>query len=298
MVPLMVLNRYMWCLAPLLLASGCTTYSLQELRSAKPGGTPFQNQLAKRYLAFSEDEAKNYDWADSSYFADKGLKAAYGNDVAPEALGGRSLLGRRRAELEAARNALLEVQKAKGGEKPELAADAQFFFDCWVENAEEDWQPDEIAFCRDGFDTAMRDLTYVPPPPEPVVAPEPLPPAPVEAPPPPQKLSYMVLFGTNISKLDEEAIKVVDKVVEDLKKMNDPHYIIVLNGHADTVGSTRYNFDLSRRRADAVEKELVKRGIVKEYIRPFAFGETDPAISTPDNTPEPRNRRVEIFLGD
>ncbi len=291
----MRLNRYMLCLPVLLLASGCTTYSLQELRSATPQGTPFQAQLAKRYLAFSEEEARNYDWADSSYFADKGLQAAYGKETAPESLGARNLPVRRRAELQAAREALVEVLKTKAAEMSVPAADAQFFFDCWVENAEEDWQPDEITFCRDGFDSAMRQMLTPPPPPasEPVAPPpEPVPP------PPPQKLSYLVLFGMNVARLDQQAIVIVDKIVEDLKKMNDPHYIIVLNGHADTVGSTRYNFELSRRRAEAVEKELVKRGVTKEYIRPFSFGETDPAVPTPDNTPEPQNRRVEIFLGD
>ncbi len=83
--------------------TGCTTYSLQELRSTTPKGTPFQAALAVKYLRFAEEEAANYDWVDSAYFADKGLVAAYGDNVAPEQLSAWDIPEDKRAELEAAR---------------------------------------------------------------------------------------------------------------------------------------------------------------------------------------------------
>ena len=46
----------------------------------------------------------------------------------------------------------------KGGaakRSPKAAAKAQGMFDCWMQEAEEDIQPSDIAKCRDGFKVAM-----------------------------------------------------------------------------------------------------------------------------------------------
>jgi OmpA-OmpF porin, OOP family len=53
---------------------------------------------------------------------------------------------------------------------------------------------------------------------------------------------------------------------------------------------------LSRRRADAVAAELVRRGVPKSEIFVTAFGETHPLVPTADGVREPQNRRVEIIL--
>ncbi len=82
------------------------------------------------------------------------------------------------------------------------------------------------------------------------------------------------------------------------KEQHDNNYTIVLNGHTDTVGGAEYNFKLSLKRAEAVKAALIKRGVPADVIRTFGFGKTDPAIATGDNVAEPKNRRVEIFLGD
>ena len=63
-------------------------------------------------------------------------------------------------------------------------------------------------------------------------------------------------------------------------------------GHTDTVGSADYNRALSDRRARAIAGWFKKRGVtVPIYAR--GFGEDMPKVETPDNTPEPQNRRAE-----
>lgn len=266
--------------------AGCSTYSLHELRHTPPKGTPFQAALALKYLRFAEEEETRYDWVDSGYFADKGLLAAYGNDVPPEDLAHWDIEGEKREALSAARERLMAALTEEARvSRPQMAAEAQFHFDCWVENQEEEWQEEEIARCRDGFMEAMQALEAVPAAEasgEEVAAP---------------RDAYIVFFGMNRAELDEQGERIVDGVVEEIKKIEEG-YEVVLHGHTDTVGNTRYNFELSKSRADAMLAALVERGIPKTRIHAFGFGETDPAVPTKDDTPMPQNRRVEVFIGD
>jgi outer membrane protein OmpA-like peptidoglycan-associated protein len=52
--------------------------------------------------------------------------------------------------------------------------------------------------------------------------------------------------------------------------------------------------ELSQRRADTVATGLIKAGIPAQIITTEAFGETDLAVATPDNTPYQANRRVVV----
>lgn len=275
---------YMACAAALLLG-GCTTYSLEELRRAEPAGSDFQKALARQYLAFADVEAKAYDWVDSAYFADKGLAAAYGHDVAPEEVSGWSIPDSLRPAMEEARAALTEALN-HAGEKPEAAARAQLNFDCWLEQQEENWQDDDIAHCRDGFADAMAALSGAPPEADATMTEngEAL----VDT------VSYIVFFEGGSSVMTFSGKRVVDEVVESLE--NETDYEIILNGHSDTAGSERYNLKLSERRADAVRQRLTQGGVHEDAIKIFAYGESDPPVKTADGVSEPANRRVEIFL--
>lgn len=136
----------------LLPVCGCSTYSLQELRHTKPQGNNFQNALARLYMDFADSEEKDYDWQNSWYFADKGLLAVYGKETAPEELKNWNLPKTELANLKKARADLIAALTPSAMAKnPEVAAKAQFYFDCWVEQQEENWQSDDIAYCRDNF---------------------------------------------------------------------------------------------------------------------------------------------------
>ena len=65
-------------------------------------------------------------------------------------------------------------------------------------------------------------------------------------------------------------------------------------GHTDTVGSSNYNYALGGRRAEAVQKMLIKYGIPASQIVAVSAGEEGLAVPTPDNTPNAENRRVRV----
>ena len=65
-------------------------------------------------------------------------------------------------------------------------------------------------------------------------------------------------------------------------------------GHTDTMGSKDYNYALGGRRAEAVQKMLIKYGIPASQIVAVSAGEEDLAVPTPDNVPNAENRRVKV----
>jgi outer membrane protein OmpA-like peptidoglycan-associated protein len=71
-------------------------------------------------------------------------------------------------------------------------------------------------------------------------------------------------------------------------------FVMVLTGTADRVGSPGYNLSLSQRRAAAVLKALIDRGIPAERFQILAKGETELPVPTEKGVAEPENRRVEI----
>jgi outer membrane protein OmpA-like peptidoglycan-associated protein len=62
-------------------------------------------------------------------------------------------------------------------------------------------------------------------------------------------------------------------------------------GYTDTVGGREYNQDLSERRARAIASWFAAHGL-KVRACYQGFGEDAPAVTTPDETPEARNRRT------
>ena len=139
------------------------------------------------------------------------------------------------------------------------------------------------------------------PAPKPVAAPAPPPPAPPKvqpAPPPPPvakaepkpepkkpaivNLASTELFEFNKAVLTEEARKKLDaEVIAKLRDLRDVRYVIV-NGHADRLGSNEYNQRLSEKRADAVRAYLVSKGVDAAKVETLGFGKTLPVKSCPD----------------
>ena len=72
-------------------------------------------------------------------------------------------------------------------------------------------------------------------------------------------------------------------------------YRFRIEGHTDTVGTHEFNKDLSDRRAAAVVDYLANHFHVdRGRVQAVGMGEDHLLIPTPDQTPEPRNRRVQV----
>jgi OOP family OmpA-OmpF porin len=105
--------------------------------------------------------------------------------------------------------------------------------------------------------------------------------------------SFLIFFDWNRADLTARARQIIGEAVEASRAQ--PARIEVA-GHADRTGTPQYNLALSRRRAETVAEELVRRGIARQDISITALGETQPLVATADGVREPQNRRVEIIL--
>jgi outer membrane protein OmpA-like peptidoglycan-associated protein len=106
--------------------------------------------------------------------------------------------------------------------------------------------------------------------------------------------SFLVYFREATDELTEESGLEFEKIMSELRERGAPDVVVI--GHTDRVGTQDYNDQLSLQRAERVRSELVKLGIPEPRIRIAGRGEREPLIPTDDEVPEPRNRRVEIYV--
>ncbi len=99
-----------------------------------------------------------------------------------------------------------------------------------------------------------------------------------------------VFFQTNQAVIERRSYPLLENVATVLK--GQPAIRVRVEGHTDDRGNDAYNKKLSQRRADAVAKFLVGRGIDNGRLEAVGFGEEQPLGD--NTTPEGRatNRRV------
>ncbi len=84
----------------------------------------------------------------------------------------------------------------------------------------------------------------------------------------------------------------LDQVAESMR--TDQTIRVYIDGHADWRNSIRYNTWLSQKRAEFIQRELVKRGTDKSRTVIRAFGECKPASDNETDEGMAQNRRVEV----
>ncbi|MBX2800877.1 MAG: OmpA family protein [Myxococcales bacterium] len=87
-----------------------------------------------------------------------------------------------------------------------------------------------------------------------------------------------ILFALDSAELREEAIDLIDALAAWLTTHPDV-LLLRVEGHADAVGSSAYNYALSQRRAQAVVAALVQRGIASERLTAVGSGEAEQVLA-------------------
>ncbi len=106
-------------------------------------------------------------------------------------------------------------------------------------------------------------------------------------------------FAFGSSNLPNQAQKEIDGFLSDLK--GDPsgtgNTVLVVAGHTDNVGNDDVNYELAKKRADAVSRYLITQKKMDPLkVVSVSYGESAPL--TENNNPQNRakNRRVEILV--
>lgn len=103
-----------------------------------------------------------------------------------------------------------------------------------------------------------------------------------------------VTFAVDSTEISPSFQNALDRVAQSMVEY--PDSLIDVYGHTDSTGSDQYNMDLSKRRADAVARYLISRGVSSARIQTQGMGESYPVAD--NNTAEGRakNRRVEVKI--
>lgn len=255
--------------------AGCAYTGVKDLSRMDFTGEDFNSLLASEYKGYAMYEANEMkDWRDAEYFAKKGLAVANGHDVMPSELAERQIPDFALDDMASARDKLMgALQTLKTPDNFANLAKAQASYDCWMEQQEENIQPDDIAECRVEFQEAMAALN-VPH----VVLEE----------------SYRIFFAHDSATLDDAAMAIIEEAEAFIGDKKGTR--IVLTGGTDTTGSDKYNMKLSEKRAQVVYDAMLKAGIPEHKVEILAKGEADLLVPTKDNVDEPQNRRVDVLV--
>lgn len=103
-----------------------------------------------------------------------------------------------------------------------------------------------------------------------------------------------VQFGAGATNLPRGPLPTMDRIARMLAE--EPGARIRIEGHTDSVGTEEVNLALSQRRADAVRRGFVARGVDASRIEARGVGEAAPIADNSTPAGRRENRRVEVYV--
>lgn len=105
---------------------------------------------------------------------------------------------------------------------------------------------------------------------------------------------FLLYFVSGGAQLTPESQALLPKIIASAAQR--PAVDVSIIGHTDTVGRAEQNEELALKRAQAIAELIKARGLKVHALSVESHGERNPLVTTADEVPEPRNRRVEISL--
>ncbi len=105
---------------------------------------------------------------------------------------------------------------------------------------------------------------------------------------------FLLYFEAGGSELTAQSKADLQLVLQRTRARSSPDISVI--GHTDTTGPAPANQALALRRATAIATQLRQLGLQNALIAVESHGESNLLVRTPDETAEPRNRRVEITI--
>lgn len=111
---------------------------------------------------------------------------------------------------------------------------------------------------------------------------------------PQEPVRFRLYFIEGSDRLTSESEQQIPLIFSEIKTRPAPDVQVV--GHTDRVGTILDNDRLALKRAEKIRGDLIQQGLDAENIVASGRGERDPLVATDDEVPEPRNRRVELYV--
>jgi outer membrane protein OmpA-like peptidoglycan-associated protein len=106
-------------------------------------------------------------------------------------------------------------------------------------------------------------------------------------------------FAFNSANLPKEAQREIDSFLSDFKgdATGGDGMVFMIAGHTDNVGAEEYNYDLGKKRAEAVSRYLItKKNLDPLRVVPVSYGQSAPVEDNKTAAGRAKNRRVEILV--
>ena len=284
-----------------LMACSAAYDQVKEINIKNPKN--FQEHLLYNYKINASFEAEEmHDWNSAKLYSEKALRAFSGENIYPEKITYWKLPAETAKDIRSSYINLLSIYDEAIIKNPKSLAKAISSLDCWAEQEEEKWQTWDIDKCKNDFHTAMHDIYNLltaeekkeaTKETEQEVEEDDTPQVVIVTENEKKEVMQIIYFDFDNSKLSAVSKNTLSNFLDKNKKKLS-RYIIF--GHTDTKGSSKYNMDLSIKRAESVKKALLDYGITPDDISILGKGENELAIDTPDNTKHPANRRAEVKI--
>jgi OmpA-OmpF porin, OOP family len=108
-------------------------------------------------------------------------------------------------------------------------------------------------------------------------------------------LTRNVTFAVNSSSLSSQDRAALDHIAGIVGSVQTG-YMLELQGFTDNSGSEQYNINLSRRRAESVQRYLVRRNVPLFRISILGLGDESPVADNKTKAGRSQNRRVEVRI--
>jgi len=103
-----------------------------------------------------------------------------------------------------------------------------------------------------------------------------------------------IFFDFNKDTIRKQSTKTLNEAAKIFNEY--PELRVEISGHTDNVGKDDYNKDLSRRRAEAVKRFLVDKGVKPERITTRGAGPDEPVADNASAGGRAKNRRIEFKI--
>ncbi len=244
---------------------GFSSLSVASAANAQNGGGDFLDYLSMEYAKYGRREARKKDYKDSRYFRELSQKAKAGHMVYPAALSSRQIPTEQLRELNNAKEKLdYHLNLGARARAPFAAAAAQASYESWLEEAEENRSNADVDEAKANFYSHLAAVSI------------------------PQSTT-IIYFPVNSAQLTKDSRTKLNAMIKEMKAHNTQD--IALATHASTTASHTYNLNLTKKRADAVQRYLRNHGVDSNVIL-RTYGEGDLALPTADGKENQLNRRA------
>lgn len=109
-----------------------------------------------------------------------------------------------------------------------------------------------------------------------------------------QKAMKGIAFDNGKASIKKSSYPLLDQIAQTF--IDNPSFIIEVQGHTDNVGKAKLNKELSEKRANAVMNYLIGKGVPAERMTAKGYGDEMPIADNKTKAGREKNRRVEFNI--